>query len=403
MTTVLDVATERDPMEPSQSDQSQSDQPQSGQPTDSATPASKRKPKRKTLAGKMGRSALMLVRRVHLYSGIFMFPFVLLYGFTGWFFNHPRLFTGDRVVSFHAAELDDPTLSRLPSPRQAAEAVVEEMNFESLMAQGPVIDLKSDRSPRYTGFLTYTVRADDASHEVSINPITGDGEVRTTVIDAEEASEPERKSNPLDVVSRIDLESNALLDVQRQVPKILEQLGLSSGEAVSGRRSANLEFAAEAEGVPCLVTYDLASGRIASVREDERPELNGKSFLQRLHLARTYSPGFDVRWVWALLVDAMFVSMVFWGVSGLMMWWQVKRTRLVGGGVLLASVVFATLMAFNMHDSLTASSGGRGGHGHGGGPGGGRGGRGFGGRGNHANVEETPSIARPSVASNRRP
>ncbi len=150
------------------------------------------------------------------------------------------------------------------------------------------------------------------------------------------------------------------------MPRILDDLKLSSGEAFGGRRSASLVFAAEADGVPCLVTYSVGGGGITSVREDDRPTMDTKTFLQRLHLARMYSPGFDTRWIWALLVDAMFVSMVFWGVSGLMMWWQVKRTRLLGGGVLIASVVFATLLAMNMHDTLT-TGGGRGGGGNRGG------------------------------------
>jgi len=358
-------------------------------------PSPNRKPKQKTVAGKVGRSSLMLIRRVHLYSGIFMFPWVLLYGFTGWFFNHPRMFTGDQVVSFSAADFDSDALSKLPTADQAAQDVVEEMNFESFMAGGPEIELTDDQAARYTGFLTYSVQTDQAEHQVSVNPLTGDGEVRTTYIEQGAEAAEEEKPDPLAAVPAVDLESNALTDVQSEVPKILASLGLPAGEASSGRRSANLQFSAIADGVPCIVTYSLAGGRITSVRQDDRPQMETKSFLQRLHLARTYSPGFDTRWVWALLVDAMFVSMVFWGVSGLMMWWQVKRTRLIGGGVLVASVVFAALMAINMHDSLTASPG-RGGHGHGrGGHGqrgdaeGGRGGRGFGGRGRRAEVQQS--------------
>ncbi|MCO8121298.1 hypothetical protein NHH03_06075 [Stieleria sp. TO1_6] len=330
----------------------------------------KRKPKKKTLAGKMGRSTLMMIRRVHLYSGIFMFPWVLLYGFTGWFFNHPRMFTGDQVTAFVAADVDSDLLGNLPTAAETAQSVVDEMNLESFMIGGPEISLTQSRQPRFTGFLSYTVNADKSTHQVSINPVTGNGEIRTSFVTVDsDAEQQELKPNPIAAIRSVNLPTNALSDAQDQVPVLLEKLGLESGEAFSGRRSASVVFSAEADGVPCIVTYSLAGGGISSLREDERPTIETKSFLQRLHLARMYSPDYDIRWVWALLVDAMFVSMVFWGISGLFMWWQVKRTRILGGGVLVASVVFAAIMAIGMHDQLTLGSGRGGG-------GGGRGGRG---------------------------
>ena len=49
------------------------------------------------------------------------------------------------------------------------------------------------------------------------------------------------------------------------------------------------------------------------------------------------------------------------------MWWQVKRTRILGGGVLVASILFSVFMFYAMHDNLTEGSsrrgGGGGGHG----------------------------------------
>lgn len=341
------------------SDRQQNDTPQ------------RRPAKNKSAAGKFGRSMLMLVRRVHLYSGIFMFPWVLLYGFTGWFFNHPRMFTGDQVTSFRAADLPAETLTLLPTAEETASAVVEEMNFQSFMSEGPVIELTPSRAARYTGFLSYSVDGDQQSHQISVNPNTGDGEIRTTFTKTD-LSADQTDPNPLASIRSVRVKKDASSLVQESLPSVIEAVGLEGDRARPGRRSAKLVFSAEVDEVPCVVTYNLANGSVSAVREDQPPTMEAKSFLQRMHLARTYSPSFDTRWVWALVVDAMFLSMVFWGVSGLMMWWQVKRTRLFGGGVLLASLVFAAVMAINMHDSLTTEAG-RGG-GHGGGPGGGRGG-----------------------------
>ena len=201
----------------------------------------RRQPKKKTLAGRIGRSSLMLTRQIHLYSGIFMFPWVLLYGFTGWFFNHPRMFTGDQVTTFSADTFPESTLSDLPTASMTAEQVVEEMNLASFLVSGPEVELTDERSPRFAGFLSYTVNTDEASHRVTINPVTGDGEVRTTEVKDDSEKTP-LKPNPIAAITRVELPNSVATNVQKDVPDLLSQLGLPSGEAFSGRRSASLVF-----------------------------------------------------------------------------------------------------------------------------------------------------------------
>jgi hypothetical protein len=236
------------------------------------------------------------------------------------------------------------------------------MNIVSTKRNGPEIELTDSMSPHFKGVLSYTVKANKQSHQISINPVTGNGEIRSSVIEKKTAEEKtaekkmaEKPINPLATIRRVELRRNAILDAKEAIPDVLDELGLPSAEAQTGKQSASLLFSVKADGVPCVVAYSLANGAIQSVPDSARPILGTKSFLKRLHLARRYSPGFDIRWVWALLVDTMFVSMVFWGCSGLMMWWQIKRTRLVGGGVLLASMIFAGVMAMGMHEEMTAA------------------------------------------------
>jgi hypothetical protein len=59
-----------------------------------------------------------------------------------------------------------------------------------------------------------------------------------------------------------------------------------------------------------------------------------------------------VRWLWAIGVDAMFVSMVFWGFSGLFMWWQLKAVRRLGAIVAAAGILVAALLALAMYPVL---------------------------------------------------
>ena len=49
----------------------------------------------------------------------------------------------------------------------------------------------------------------------------------------------------------------------------------------------------------------------------------------------------------------MFVSMVFWGISGMLMWWQMKKLRGWGAVTLVLSLSAAAL-AVGMHEVLAS-------------------------------------------------
>ncbi len=44
---------------------------------------------------------------------------------------------------------------------------------------------------------------------------------------------------------------------------------------------------------------------------------------------------------------------MFWGFSGLLMWWQIKRTRRLGMIVLVLSLVVAIWVGVGMHNHMT--------------------------------------------------
>ncbi|MFK7817520.1 MAG: hypothetical protein AB8G99_02280 [Planctomycetaceae bacterium] len=306
---------------------------------------------------KVWNSSMKLVRRVHLYSGIFMFPFVLLYGITGWMFNHPGYFNEGESTSFVGSEVADGKLSELASPAAMAADVVASINDQS--PDGPKIVLTEARPPEYSGFMSFSAKGEDASHSIRLNPVTGDGEVRSQPIEeTEKQREAERlANNPLSSIKKTEVTVNGFEEAKAALPAVLSELGIDVGEVKAGRRSPSLLFSAEVDGVPTVVSYSLGNGAVSAVREDSVPEVKTKSFLLRMHKSRTYSPDFNIRWFWALLVDGMVISMVFWGLSGMIMWWQIKRTRLLGGGFLVASLVCTTLLVVGMHDNNSVSSG----------------------------------------------
>jgi hypothetical protein len=81
--------------------------------------------------------------------------------------------------------------------------------------------------------------------------------------------------------------------------------------------------------------------------------LTTRRFLLEMHLAHGYPGSPGVRWAWAVFVDAMAFTMVFWALSGLLMWWQIKAGRTVGAVFLATSLVIAALMAVGMYQVFT--------------------------------------------------
>lgn len=316
---------------------------------------------------------MLYVRRIHLYSGLFMLPWVLLYGFTGWFFNHPRYFTGHQRTVIDALEVVDGQLANLPTAASVAERVVEEISLESFLIDGPVIELPTDQQAFFRGYMTFNANGQQQSHVVTVHPVTGMGEIRTT-FNQQDTSEKlhtsdSRPINPLIDIDNVDAGPNPQTIASEVLPEALDELGLESSEAFVRRGGTDLVFRALVDGELCKVTYNLASGSVsASYLDAKSGPIMTKSFLQRLHLSRGYAPHLGVRTWWAIAVDAMFVSMVFWGLSGVLMWWQIKKTRWLGMAVLIVSVATATLMALEMHEELRSRGRGRGGGGHAGRP-----------------------------------
>ena len=69
------------------------------------------------------------IRRIHLYAGLLMFPWVLLYGFTALLFNHSTLLPGPDTT-IHHFQAPAPAGDGTPAATAMAKLVVAELNTE---------------------------------------------------------------------------------------------------------------------------------------------------------------------------------------------------------------------------------------------------------------------------------
>ena len=79
---------------------------------------------------------------------------------------------------------------------------------------------------------------------------------------------------------------------------------------------------------------DLLKGDLTATDLGTRDAVHtGRSFLQNLHTLHAYPGVYGARWIWSLLVDIMGAAMFVWGLTGIVMWWKLRRLRDMGGVV----------------------------------------------------------------------
>jgi hypothetical protein len=110
--------------------------------------------------------------------------------------------------------------------------------------------------------------------------------------------------------------------------QILRDIALEGRHYVSGGKDGkplviNRQFALAAR----RITFNPAAGKIVM----EREEFRALTFLERMHRRRGYDHHYLLEDTWGFTVDLAVVAMVFWSLSGVWLWWELKSTRGWGG------------------------------------------------------------------------
>ncbi|VTR98388.1 PepSY domain-containing protein [Tuwongella immobilis] len=313
----------------------------------------------------LSRRILQVIRRGHLYVGLMLFPWAILYGVTGFLFNHPTLFADAPTVRFSPADLQGTPLESPPSPQQQAEAVLAALNAQ----QQPTEAYGMGGDPAcYSARDTFvaTVKAADRSFFVVYEPLSNSGTIRetTTRVLAEKApfatgrAEPPRQrgmgmGGPMQHQhGGISIPDSIIERIQSAIPTLLQRHGFPSG-AVTVTTAPDIRFPVMVGEQLWTAKYNPITTAVTGTVGEPQNELTVRTFLLRLHLTRGYPGEISTKWYWAIGVDAIAVVLCFWGVSGLLMWWQIKATRLPGLIVLAVSAITATSLGIAMHDILS--------------------------------------------------
>jgi hypothetical protein len=132
---------------------------------------------------------------------------------------------------------------------------------------------------------------------------------------------------------------------EQTAQQILKDLGLDGNHYVSGGRNGKPLVINRMHGVRLQrVTFDAANQKVLMEREAFR----ALTFLERMHRRRGYDHPYVSDDLWGLTVDAAVAAMVFWSLSGIWLWWELKPTRIGGtlsavGGVTLFAIFLILL------------------------------------------------------------
>ena len=126
-------------------------------------------------------------------------------------------------------------------------------------------------------------------------------------------------------------ENAELRTISRQ---ILTSLDLDGAHGVTRRKDGAIVITRNDLITPRRLTYTPADRTLLVERMTHRPN----AFLERFHRRRGYATGYGLDTAWAVSVDLVIVAMVFWVLSGLWMWWEMKVTRGFGWWAALAGL-----------------------------------------------------------------
>jgi len=125
--------------------------------------------------------------------------------------------------------------------------------------------------------------------------------------------------------------------------QILRDIGLEGAHSLSGGKNGQPLVINRQHLLPLRrVTFDSASQKLGI----EREEFRMPTLLERMHRRRGYKEPYALDDTWGLAVDAAVISMIFWSLSGIWMWWEIRTTRFWGGLSVATGMILFALFLF---------------------------------------------------------
>ena len=264
------------------------------------------------------------VRRIHLYLGLILIPWLFLYGATALLFNHGMWLTDREDVSIQSSE------PLLQDAHVAAQLVADELQEQGLQLV--------PESAQWIGSVSLQGEMNGSTVRISLNPEGYGGMLRTR---PEETPEPEW-TKVIDGWSLVDEQQQDQIEhnIQQMIQTVNPDI-----TSVAVNRYPKLRFQVHKDSE--VYTVDVRHKRGLSVHETDGAQ-NLRTKMLRLHTMHG-DPGYaGAKWIWARIVDVVGVAMMVWALSGIVMWWQIKATRSQGAWAIAAGMLMMAILSMTL-------------------------------------------------------
>lgn len=309
---------------------------------------------------------MKFVRRIHMFAGLFMLPWVLVYGVSALVFNHNSWFYPNAKKNASAPQVREVDelpatawqrgpLAGVGTAESLAASVLKEIN-QSLTNANVAWTLAGDAAARFTRTLVLESANGSTNLEVQINFDEQSGTLTRRITGAKDpAQRPAAETRHFDPPAAEIFNGDWSKELAQQLAPTEGTVRLDL-KPFRVKNAPELVFNADAEGRRWNIRCNLVNGEVTAREAGQGAGFVARTagFITRLHKARGYPNNSEVtiRWWWALLVDAMAFLMLLWGLSGLAMWWQMKGQRKWGAITLAACGVVTWLIWTGMQTVL---------------------------------------------------
>ena len=280
-----------------------------------------------------------------MYLGLVALPWAIFFGVSGVLFNHPNIAESLEKRFVPASELEAKVGLTPADPAALAAEVVAAVSATTSVG----LRLDDDYDARFSGWSLFQAASPKGRHIMLVDLEAGVARVATR----QGAPAPELASFS---GLQVDLPGRNTKDTLARMRKLPEALGLDvRGPVVTNLRAGpELRFrVVDGDGRRWNAIYNLGTAQIEARALDSAPELGVVDSLGRLHKTHHFPVEMGPKFLWALFADLTGLVFVIWGLTGLAMWWQMKKKRTVGDAVLVVGLLFAAPIFLGVLDEIT--------------------------------------------------
>lgn len=287
------------------------------------------------------RAVTRWLRRIHMYLALFMFPWILLYGISGFLLNHPGVLSDHQIKNLDAGIFEGTSFDNLPKPDQVARKVLEALVERGGTSADEYRIVNPERA-RYRNDVVFNTTREGKQYQLILHPTTRSGKLHIRPV------EPKQET-PLGSIRSLDSAGSIREELRNGAVDILNKLDIAT-DRVGIQRGPLVEFDITNGDETWTLVYNIGNRNIFAKPIDGFPGPRSvKMYLLRLHFAHTYPKEANARTFWAFSVDIISIGMVFWGLSGILMWWQRKRIRLRGMIFIAIGAILSCGMGYAMY------------------------------------------------------